>query len=126
MIKANIIKRIKAIEERVLYVEIPDVVMIYYDWLSEDWVVDEKIKVARLKHFKHYKEYIFHPQFIGAVILDLIDCPEEFVGNLHSIQMKEFRKANHLENCGISLEAVHNDFDGILEQSFNVIIYEYV
>lgn len=126
MIKANIIKRIQEIEKQVLSDAIPDMIMIYYDWHSKDWIIDEKGNSVKSKHYKHYKDYVFHPKFNGTVILDLIDCPEEFIGNLHSIQMKEFRKSNHLENCGICLEAVHNDTDDILQQSFNVIIHEYV
>lgn len=126
MIKANIIKRIQEIEKQVLTDAIPDMIMIHYDWYSKDWIIDEKSNSVKSKHYKHYKDYVFHPKFNGTVILDLIDCPEEFIGNLHSIQMKAFRKSNHLENCAISLEAVHNDMGDILQQSFNVIIHEYV
>lgn len=76
MIKANIIKRIQEIEKQVLNIAIPDMIMIYYDWQSKDWVIDEKINGVKPKHYKHYKEYVFHPKFNGTAILDLIDCPE--------------------------------------------------
>lgn len=127
MIKADIIKRIKAIEQQILDVETPDAIMIYYDWLSEKWVVEEKVAethFSKLKYFKHYKEYVFHPRFEGVVILDLIDCPDEFQANLHSIQMSDFKEENNIQNCAISFEAVQNDVDGTLEQSFKVVVYD--
>lgn len=126
MIKAEIIKRIKSIEKKVLEAEVPDMIMIYYDWQSKDWVADERGNRSNVKHFKHYKDYIVHPQFEGQIILDLIDCPTEYSGNLHSINMKNFRHEHNLLNCGISFEAISNTDDGILEQSFKVVVHEYV
>ncbi len=129
MIKADIIKRIKAIERQVLDAEIPNLVYIYYDWQSKDWVVDESRMESgdkKQSHYRHYKDYIFHPQFEGIAILDFLDCPDEFQTNLHSIRMGDFKRDNNLKNCGISLEAVLSDREGKLEHLFNVIVREYV
>ncbi len=122
MIKAEIIKRIKNLEKKVSEMAIPKYISIYYDWDSEDWVIDEG-NGGCVKHFKHYKEYIIHPQYDGIVRIDLLDCPDDYTGqNLFCVSMKEFRTAE-MKNKGISFEAVDGMNDGILEQSFKVVLY---
>lgn len=126
MIKVDIIKRIKAIEKQISDIEVPEFVMIYYDWQNNDWIVDEKVKSLdrNIYHYKHYKDYVFHPKFEGKVILDSLDCPDELQTNLFSFCMDDFRKENNLKNCGISFECLHNESDGVLEQSFAVTVHE--
>ncbi len=123
MIKAEIIKRIKILESKVSEMVIPKYISIYYDWQSKDWVVNEGNGGCG-KHFKHYKEYIIHPQYDGIVRIDLLDCPDNYAGQgLFCVSMKEFRTAE-MKNKGISFEAVGERNEGILEQSFEVIIYD--
>lgn len=124
MIKAEIIKRIKALEKQIEEVELPDYIMVYYDWGSKDWIVDEKNNDSELKHFNHYKDYVIPSRYEGTVLLDLLDCPNDYIGkNLYCISMKEFRENTDSFNCGISLEAIKSSDDSCLEQSFSVIIY---
>lgn len=126
MIKVDIIKRIKALEQKISEVDIPEFVMIYYDWQNNDWIVDEKFQALErsISHFKHYKDYVFHPSFVGTFILDLLDCPDELQSNLFSLDMADFRKEHNLKNCAISFECVPTVSDGILECSFAVTVHE--
>ena len=110
MIKVDIIKRIKAIEKQIFNDEIPVYIMIYYDWNTNDWVVNEKFRPfapgkpnESTKHFKHYKDYVFHPKYEGMVVLDLIDCPENLQIDLIGCDFYELRKGG-LKNCAISIE----------------------
>lgn len=126
MIKVDIIKRIKALEQKFSEVDIPEFVMIYYDWQNNAWIVDEKFQALerRILHYKHYRDYVFHPKFDGMVILDSLDCPDEFQSNLFSFDMGDFRKEHNLKNCCISFECVPTASDGILECSFAVTVHE--
>ena len=126
MIKVDIIKRIKALEKQILNSEVPEFIMIYYDWQSKDWVADEKVRPGdrNLLHFGHYKDYIVHPKFEGTLIMDLLDCPEEMQIDLFMIDFADFRKEHHLKSFGISMEAIKNEKDGLLEQSFAVTVHE--
>jgi len=126
MIKVDIIKRIKAIEKQISNIEVPEFVMIYFDWKNNDWIVDEKVRPGdrNILHFKHYKDYVIHPKFEGTLIMDLLDCPEEMQIDLFMIDFSDFRKKHHLKDCGISMEAIRNQNDGILEQSFAVTVHE--
>ena len=128
MIKVDIIKRLNALEQRFAKQDdVPVSVMIYYNYVSNDWIVNERYsEKAKTKtiHLKHYKEYIFHPEFEGNVIIDILDAPDGYVGNLHRFMMKDLKKENHLEGCSISIEIIADSSDGDLEQSFVVTVHQ--
>lgn len=101
-IKINILNRIKAIEDYVKIKNIPDLIMIFYNWNKKSWCINEKyfnfnVKEEK-KYKKHYKEYAIPCDYAGTILLDLYDCPEDMQCGLFSFNVFDIKKKCHIKN----------------------------
>lgn len=99
----QIIKRLAALEAVIQEPEAPDTVKIFFDWdrkqfrVAEDFIkVNSRGKVAgglhtRITFLDHYRDFLFTGRFHGKIIIDLLDCPEEYAANLFCFEADKLR-----------------------------------
>ena len=129
-ISARLIKRIEAAEKKAVMTKVPDLIWLRYDWEKGKFAAIEqyfsdpgKGSKNRVQHFDHYKDYIIPADFEGTVLLDLLDCPEEFQSNLHSIPAGDLKRDLNAKGCGISVE--HAGAISDKESKFDITILSY-
>lgn len=107
--KTMLLKRLEVAEQTVKKADSIELIEIHYNWVAKKWeIVEMRFKKGKYKHkrylLNHYKEYIIPFEYNGRVLLDLIDCPETFQGDVYSIDINAIRKEEKAFNMGISLE----------------------
>lgn len=110
--KIEILKRIRKAEEKVFKGSVPELIMIHYNPLKEKYVVKEQSKTkSKELFFKHYKDYIFNPEYKGQVIIDMTEDPvNQTDGALYTFNMKTLKADNKIpSNCAVSLEVQNEE-----------------
>lgn len=132
--RIEILKRIEAAERRISKTEVPDLVMICYDWERGKWNIRETFmkkdgrgntvegRTTKNLYLNHYKDYVVQPDFSGTILLDLMDCPPEFEGNLYSFTGEQIRKVAE-PGSGVSFEYAGEAENR--EAMFNVTVISY-
>lgn len=130
-IKPNLIKRIEAAEKKIVQETTPDLIMISYNWEREKFEVAEQFLLksgngskSKIHYCEHYKEYVIPADFEGTVLLNLLDCPEEFQKDLFAVPAGELKKELNATGCGISLEYAA-ELQNKQESKFNITIIKY-
>lgn len=129
-ISAGLIKRIEAAEKKAVLKKIPDLVWLRYSWEKRKFAAVEqyfsnpgKGSKNRVQYFDHYRDYIIPADFEGTVILDLMDCPEEFQSDMYSISAGDLKRDLKANGCGISMEYAGAISDK--ESKFDITILSY-
>lgn len=122
-------------EKQVQRTDVPDLIMISYDWGKEKWSAKESFFKKNGKGaisgggkcveylLNHYKEYIIPAEFEGTVLLDLLDCPEEFVSDLYSFSVHDLKKDLDAKGKSLAFELADDELEN--KNKFNVTVLSY-
>ena len=131
--KADIITRLKALENRLKKPESPDFVMMFYD--GNGFTVHEMYNNRDAKgrittggtglgyKLTHYRDYIFPECYRARVVLDTIGYPDTESGGVFSFSCDEIREAAGLpKDAPFSIACVWENPE-TLEATFDIIEY---